>query len=146
MRTCQKCGLLYEETFGPDVHQHNTRCRKVAILKGKFGELFLCRDREAAKAEGWAKVRDKSLPLDERLKGVETSLWSWFSRSVLSAMNMKHPDFPTYVSMILNQSHAHELFPEPVLTALIERYGQRTGIGNGKTYWQPPSKQKRHLA
>lgn len=146
MTTCPICDFTFEESFGPDAHQHNSRCRKVAALQEKFGELWNHNDREAAKAEGWAKVLDESLPLDGRMRGAEQSLWEWFSRSVLNAMNMKHPDFPEYVSMILNQDHARKLFPEPVLTALIERYGQRTGIGNGKTYWQPPSKQKRHLA
>lgn len=143
MTTCPICGFTFEESFGPDAHQHNSRCRKVAALQEKFGELWSHNDREAAKREGWSKVRDESLPLDERLKGVEMSLWSWFSRSVLSAMNMKHPDFPTYVSMILNQSHAHELFPDPVLSALIERYGQQPGIPDGKSYWQPQKKTKK---
>lgn len=137
MTVCPKCDLRYVESFGPDVRQHNTHCRKVATLKEKYGELFLHNDREAAKAEGWNEVHDDSLPLDKRVDGAIKVLWSWFSRSVLSAMTPEHPEFQEYASMILNQEHTKKSLPEPVLTVLTEQYGQQPGIPEGRSYWKP---------
>lgn len=137
MTTCPLCDLTYEPTFGPDINQHRAHCNKVTTLKEQYGELFGYRDREVVKRDGWDLVKNKDLPIAERVKGAEMILWSWFSRSVLAAMSNKHPDFPAYAAMILNQEHSRGSFPEPILTTLIERYGQQPGIPEGKSYWQP---------
>jgi hypothetical protein len=137
MTNCPLCDLTYAETFGPDVRQHKSHCKKVAALKEKYGDLWGYRARETSKGEGWDLVRDESLPLNERVKGAEQVLWAWFSRSVLANMSAKHPKFPEYAAMILNQQYSRKTFPEAVRAALVGRYGQRPGIREGKSYWQP---------
>lgn len=48
-----------------------------------------------------------------------------------------HPDFETYVSMMLKQKCQKERMPNEVYEKLVARYGTLNGINEAQSYWYP---------
>ncbi len=101
----------------------------------EFGFCWEPLYREAKKAEARTVLSDPSASLCKRIEAQTTVFKAWFSRSLEAfGYDLDHPDFPTYVSMILDQGEGKHDIPSDVYSALLEQYGTRSGIPKGTYY------------
>lgn len=91
--------------------------------------------RETKKAEARIALSNPHASLCERIECQTIIFKAWFSRSVEAfGYDLDHPDFPTYVSMILNQGEGKHGIPNDVYAAMVELYGMKPGILKGTYY------------
>lgn len=132
---CKFCELEFVLPYDRSIHLKRHENLEEAIHFMRYEPIGYHR-REDMKASCW-KQTHSAPTLEGRAKGYLGVFHAWFDRSVFGLMCdgrwRKHPDFPTYVSMILS---ATEL-PEDVFEYLVGLYGLRKGhIPEGQSYWQ----------
>lgn len=134
---CEECGVTFNENDKDDVLEHAKRHLKWAEAEKKFGFCWNYQRRENLKAEA-RQIRDNpSIPLPVRIEAELTVFKALFSRSLESSdYNLNHVDFPTYISMMLNQGNRATGTPNDVYNDLVSEYGKKPGITSG-TYYKP---------
>lgn len=91
--------------------------------------------RESKKADARAVVNNPSVALIDKVKAQTTVFKALFSRSLESfGYDLEHPDFSTYIAMILNQGDGKHSIPRDVYTAMVDEYGKKPGIDTGTYY------------
>lgn len=101
-------------------------------------EFGFCWDsiyRETKKADARTIVNDPNATLTDKVNAQIVVFKALFSRSLESlGYDLDHPDFPSYVAMILNQGAGKHNIPSDVYFALVQKYGKKAGIPRG-TYF-----------
>lgn len=133
---CRYCGLNFDIKTERREHFKRHEQYEEAVEHLGFHPMEYKR-REDKKAAAWRQTY-KAESIEEQAKAFRGIFRAWFDRSIESAINngywRKHPDFPTYVSMMLPD---YEMPAEP-LAYLTELYGTRPGhIKKGDSYWYP---------
>ena len=106
-------------------------------------EFGFCWDhifREKKKSEARATIADSTASLSEKIEAQTIVFKALFSRSLESTgYDLDHPDFPSYVAMILNQGRGKHNIPGDVFDEMLKKYGAKSGIPQG-TYYTIPSR------
>lgn len=93
--------------------------------------------RENEKAEARAIVNDETKSIDERIDSQITVFKALFSRSLMqNNFDLEHPDFNSYVAMILWQGKGKHSIPEELYDFLVSKYGTKEGITEGTYYYK----------
>ena len=96
-------------------------------LKHKYGQVLQA-------------FKNGEASMDELFIASEGRSVAWFFRSVANLrLPLLHPQFPAFISMLLNEEHISWLFPAEIVERMVAKYGQRKGEING-SYWIPVSK------
>ena len=111
-------------------------------VEKKFNCFLYYNEREDLKASSRNAVAEHKkngrYSTKELIEFEENIFIALFSRSVeASDFNIEHVDFPTYVSMLLNQLKFKNDIPDEVYTKLVAKYGISHGIDEG-TYYKIP--------
>lgn len=132
---CNECGFQYNKDDIKSVAEHNDRHSAWRIAVAKFGFCWEHRYREEQKATARAVMSNDNTTHEEKCDAAVIVFKALFSRSLeASGYNLDHVDFPTYVSMILNQGKGMHGFPESVYEYLVNAYGISDGIEKGTYY------------
>jgi len=133
---CYDCGFNYVPGYEPDELNHKANHRAWENAVKKFGFCWPYAVRENAKAIARKKLLKENLTIDEKIDANIEIMKALFSRSLEAAdYSLDHVDFPTYVSMLLNQKQFKEKIERDVYDALVKQYGVSKGIEEGKTYY-----------
>mgnify|MGYP002820618784 FL=1 len=136
LAVCRYCGLHFDQKS--ERREHFKRHEQYEEAVGQLGfQPMDYRRREDRKAAAW-KQTYQAESVENKAKAYIAIFNAWFHRSIESAINhgywRKHPDFPSYVSMMLSD---YEMPAEP-LAYLTDLYGVRPGhIKAGESYWYP---------
>lgn len=136
LEKCRLCGLQFD--IKHERREHATRHERYEEAVEQLGFFPIdYRRREDMKAAAW-KQTYQAETMEGKAKAYLAIFNSWFHRSIESAINngywRKHPDYPTYVSMLLPD---YEM-PEEPHAYLVGMYGSRSGhIKPGESYWYP---------
>ena len=85
--------------------------------------------RENEKADARAIVNDESESIDARIDAQIIVFKALFSRSVMqNNFDLEHPDFNSYIAMILGQGKGKQSIPEDLYDLLVEKFGTKEGI------------------
>lgn len=98
--------------------------------------------RENEKAESRAIVNDETKSIADRIDAQIIVFKALFSRSLMqNNFDMEHPDFNSYVAMILGQGPGKHSIPEELYDPLVYKYGTKEGIAAGTIYHKrnPPA-------
>lgn len=91
--------------------------------------------RESEKAEARTIVNDESKSIDDRIDAQIVVFKALFSRSLMqNNFDLDHPDFNSYVAMILGQGKGKQSIPEELYDFLVEKFGTKEGIPAGTIY------------
>lgn len=139
--TCQECGFTYDADFNEDIAEHNKYHSAWQQAESKFGELYCNHPvREKIKAQNRNICNDLSNTLNKRYNAQIEVLKCLFSRSVeASNFSLSHVGFDEYVAMMLNTTYLKNL-DEELRQKLINDFGTKPGIDNGKSYYEIPDK------
>jgi hypothetical protein len=133
MTECDYCGLLFDETFGSDVRQHNKRHKQVETARAEIGFFYIYKEREKIK-----KIFYQNYPSVSKTEKIDLAtiyFQQYFSRSFEgSGFSQKHPCFEEYAGMMLNQNSLKNNFID-IYDDLIKIYKPQTGIEEGTSYF-----------
>lgn len=91
--------------------------------------------RENEKAEARAIVNDENKTIDDRIHAQIIVFKALFSRSLMqNNFDLEHPDFGSYIAMILAQGKGKQSIPEELYDSLVSKYGIKDGIFTGTIY------------
>lgn len=97
---------------------------KIKEAIDKYGFCWPPEIAEDIKVNSRSTVYNENLPIEERVFAAENIFKSYFSKSLeVSQYDLRHPAFPDYVAMLLNQSRWKENWGEHLYNALVEKYG-----------------------
>lgn len=131
---CEDCGLEYNISSEKQVKFHDKRHSAWRKAVDKFGFCWSPTYREEEKGNARAIIQS-SAPLREKVEAQITVFKALFSRSLeASEYNLDHVDFPTYVSMVLNQGNNIPGVSDDLYNSLVEKFGKREGIEAGTYY------------
>ncbi len=134
---CSLCLLAFVHPLDAAEHNKHHEGFEEALHYWRYEPLGYQR-REDIKQNAWRRLNgEPTPPVEARAKARLEIFRAWFDRSLLSQMPngnwRKHPDFPTYVSMMLSAVELDE--DEKVYLSAL--YGERPGvIAKGLSYWQ----------
>lgn len=132
---CNQCGFYYNAEDPEEISAHNKRHEAWYSAVQVFGFCWQYIYREEKKAEARNKINDGKLTDDEYFKSQTDVFMALFSRSLeASGYNLKHVDFPTYVSMLLYQDEWKRKIPKTVYQMFFDKYGAKPGIPHGTYY------------
>lgn len=109
------------------------------ILMG-WDKNFITTEMELYKASARNIINDSESSLEAKCNAKLQEYLCLYARSVNRSKNdgeTFHPEFNTYIAMMLNQQYQKERTPQPVYDYLVEKYGKLQGIPEGKSYWYP---------
>ena len=105
----------------------------------RYGFCWGHSHREAVKIKARNNQKRVGISKQEYLEALRDEWAALFSRSVQgNGFGLNHPDFRTYVSMLLHQDAWKRKIPAHIYSQLINIYGTLPGIREG-TYWLPPA-------
>ena len=139
---CHECGLLYDSD-DPEEREHHRvlhTAREKAI--SHFGFCWPSEYRDEKKAESRAIVNDENKSIADRIDAQIIVFKALFSRSLMqNNFDLDHPDFNSYVAMILGQGPGKHSIPEELYDPLVYKYGTKEGIAAGTIYHKrnPPA-------
>ena len=134
-RTCPICGFEYTYDEGLSSRAHRIRHDRVQEVIGKYGFYWPYRQRQAEIAHAETVMQDPQAKDTEKVKAAIYRYKALFSRSVISYEYDDHPDFETYVQMMLEQeSGTPSRIPKAVMDKLVKKYGKRPGMEGGSYY------------
>lgn len=134
MVVCEDCGLEYNASSEKQVKTHDKRHSSWKKAADKFGFCWNPKYREEEKEKARSIVQS-SAPLCEKIEAQIVVYKALFSRSLeASEYNLEHVDFPTYVSMILNQGNNTHGVSGELYSSLVEKFGKQEGIQAGTYY------------
>lgn len=137
MVKCWECGDYYNSAKSSDVSAHEERHAKWKAAVDKFGFCWTVSYREEVKASARNAINCSNLSTSEHISKQLIVFKSLFSRSLeASDYDLKHVDFPTYVSMLLHQDFWKKKIPEDVYSEMVNEFGTRPGIPNKETYYK----------
>lgn len=146
---CPICDCTYDANDEIDVQRHNDIHIGFTTAKKYFGDnLIRLRDAEGLKEAAWKIINNaKAYDFDDIRDAVIDLYSCWFSRSVsASGFDLNHPTFDEYAAMLLFQPHQQEIvfkkLPDRVKEDLINEYGQKEGIPDGKTVFPMQNEEK----
>lgn len=137
---CPLCGLGYIPSVPSDVKLHDQYHAKYSLAVNKFGDLIGdAATRDEIKTASRQTIESDSKTLDEKYDAFIKLYFCQFSRSVMgSDWSLEHVDFPTYLSMILNQESVRKYLPPDLYKRAVSEFGTKDGIESGKTYYKIP--------
>lgn len=101
----------------------------------EFGFCWDATFREEKKAGARAIVSDPTSSVEDRIAAQIVVFKSLFSRSLESSgYDLEHPDFNSYVAMLLWQGPGLHGIPRDIYDLLISRYGTQPGMPQGTHY------------
>ena len=132
---CKECGFQYNSADVKEIKQHDDYHLLWENAVDKFGFCWEPIDREEKKADARAIVNDDSQSLEDRVDAQITVFKALFSRSLMhNNFDLSHPDFNSYIAMILWQGKGMHAIPEDVYEILVAKYGTKQGISEGTYY------------
>jgi len=143
---CPQCGLLY--VLPRDKCTHIWLHKRMHKAVQKFGPYYSYRDQENMKKVAYAILYSEQPLLKDVLVSFEKMFKAYFSRSLRgSSFSLQHPDYKTYVSMLLNQDHWRKNFiPHPeAYEVMLKKYGKSPGIDEGMTYFKLRDMRRREV-
>lgn len=132
---CEECGFLYDsdDPEERETHRINHEMRRKAIEKFGFcWEPIQCGEK---KADAREIVNDESESINKRIEAQIIVFKSLFSRSLTNShFDLAHPDFNSYVAMILMQGKGKQAIPCELYDSLVDMFGTKDGISAGTLY------------
>lgn len=137
---CDECGMQYNADDTEETAKHDERHATWNRAVERFGFCWPFNRREEMKSIAREKIAAGHLSDEEYAEQQIMIFKSLFSRSLeASGFDLNHVDFPTYVSMILNQEQWQNSIPLHIYEKMAQTYGVRPGIYAG-TYYTVPAK------
>jgi len=134
---CPVCGLTYVKGYTRDEHRHNEIHEKFLTAAAKYTYIYPYGVREQMKADAWPILLNKDEPFAMRCEAAEEILKAHFARSVsANRYSLKHPTYPEYAAMQLNDVEGFAKFGADVYSALLAKYGTKEGIEKGSSVYQ----------
>lgn len=132
---CSDCGRQFNSDDPEEVKSHSAHHLNWSKAVAKFGFCWEYRYREDKKADARVRMADPSAPLEEKVEAQTTVFKALFSRSLEAfGYDLDHPDFDTYIAMLLNQGrNAHNISTD-VYDEMLKQYGTKPGIAKGTYY------------
>lgn len=137
---CPVCGLEYLSSSLEDckIHEENHRAFEKAVKK--FGTIYPSTTYETLKNKYLNQATDNKRSIENRINSWIEVIRSYWSRSLCGCnYDLRHPDFDTYASMLLNQyNFKKRIDNDYIYERLVSMYGTSDGIEDGTTYYKPP--------
>lgn len=134
---CEDCGLSYNPLVNLDINVHDNYHKRWHKAVLKYGKIYSnTGENERIKQENRNKVKDLTLPVEDRVAAQLQVFRCLFSRS-LSACNYsdKHINFNDYVATMLNNTILIEEMGKDVYELLVKEYGTSETIPSGTSYY-----------
>lgn len=132
---CKECGIQYNSADPKEIRRHDDYHLLWEKAVDKFGFCWEPIFWEEKKADARAIVHDESRSLHDRVDAQIIVFQSLFSRSLMqNNFDLEHPDFNTYVAMILGQGRGKQAVPEELYDSLVKKFGTSEGIQAGTIY------------
>ena len=133
--SCPLCGALYCPLEKEDFDSHKIRHNN--FLNFSDRDLFLIySDREAIKRKYHEILQKNNSSILEKVDAAIKLYQCWYARSIEdNNFDIKHPSFDEYIAMMLNRENSKKDLSTPVYDLLVQRYGLKEGIPNGKSYY-----------
>jgi transcriptional regulator with XRE-family HTH domain len=143
---CPECGVPFSMP-GESKAYHDIQHNKWNQAVEKFGFCWPHSVSENAKAIARTKLeRNKNLPYEERINLNIEIFKALFSRSLgASDFSLEHPDFNSYVSMLLYQTQFKKKIESDIYATLVARFGSMPGINEGETFFHVLNKTKKAI-
>lgn len=139
---CKECGLQYNSADPKEIMRHDDFHLLWEKAVDKFGFCWEPIFWEEKKAEARAVVNDETKSIDERIDAQIIVFKALFSRSLMqNNFDLEHPDFESYIAMVLAQGKGKHSIPEELYDPLVSKYGIKDGIPAGTIYHKrnPPA-------
>lgn len=138
--TCPDCEFVYCPDNKDESEHHAKRHKQYINAIKKYGFWLSYKQRESTKLHSYEILNSEKSTITEKIVAAEDICKAYFSRSISAVdFDSRHPDFEEYASMLLNQHYFKKQF-EPVYDKLVEKYGVRSGLVNGHTYFNCDTK------
>lgn len=150
MVKCPDCGLFYDSSEQESFEIHRDRHKRWATAVEKFGFCWTDIYREEVKSEARNAINYGNLSTSEYVENQTTVFKALYSRSLEACdYDLRHVDFPTYVSMLLFQNFWKKKIREDAFSEFESKYGTRPGIPYGTYYYidsldRFPTREKRN--
>lgn len=133
--SCPECGFEYCPLEKEDFEEHKIRHNNFLNFPDK--DLFLTySDREVLKRKSYEILHNINSTILEKAEAAIKLYQCWYARSIgESNFDINHSSFSDYIAMMLNRSDSKEDLTEPVYNLLVEKYGLKEGIADGKSYY-----------
>jgi len=133
--SCTECGFEYYPLEKEDFEHHKIRHNN--FLNFSDRDLFLIySDREAIKRKYHEILQKNNSSILEKVDAAIKLYQCWYARSIEdNNFDIKHPSFDEYIAMMLNRENSKKDLSTPVYDLLVQRYGLKEGIPNGKSYY-----------
>lgn len=133
--SCHVCGAHYCPLEKEDFEAHGIRHKNFLNFPEKH--LFLTySNRDVIKRKCHEILQNESSSTFEKVDATIKLYQCWYARSIeASNFNISHPSFTDYIAMMLNRKESKEDLPEPVYKLLVQKYGIKDGISDGKSYY-----------
>lgn len=133
--SCPECGFEYCPLEKEDFEEHTTRHQNFLNFPDK--NLFLTySNREVIKRKSHEIIRNTNSTISEKVDAAIKLYQCWYARSIEdNNFDINHPCFDEYIAMMLNRKHSKKDLSEPVYNLLVEKYGLKEGISDGKSYY-----------
>ncbi|MDR1585644.1 MAG: helix-turn-helix domain-containing protein [Prevotellaceae bacterium] len=132
---CPDCGFQFFAKGDMDSKEHKHLHERWMRCVAENGFCFAYITREQIKASSYEKLKNATVPLNERIEAALDIFRAHFSRSYL-ACDSDHVSFEFYVAARLKSigNTTKKIFGDDVYNDLVIKYGLYNGIDYGKSY------------
>ena len=141
-KTCPTCGFEYTYDEGLNSEAHRTQHEKAERIIAKYGFFWPYRQRQVETNRAYAVLNSKESTAEQKYNAAIILCQSMFSRSVMAYAYDDHPDFNTYVGMLVANGRAD--YPEIenyIFSRLEQQFGRIPGVMSGSYYTGAPVRQ-----
>ena len=131
---CPVCGFEYAYEEGLNSIAHRKRHAKAQSIIDRYGFFWPYRVRKIETTTAYAVLTNPKATDEAHYDAAIRLFKALFSRSVLSYEFGDHPDFHTYVAMMLGSRDYTKEIPPATYQRLEAEYGKQEGIPHGGYY------------
>lgn len=131
---CPVCGFEYAYDEGMDSEGHRKTHQRAQAIIDRFGFYWPYRVRKIETTSARAILSNPNASEAARYEAALRFFKALFSRSAFAYEYGDHPDFKSYVAMLLKNQDAAQQLPPDTRARLVAEFGAMDGIPRGAYY------------